>query len=161
MTSWLEYLAKTRQDCRDASEAALRRLASRPDSGLAKAALARLTTSVAATTTKAPVHRGKSAACTAVHKRLIDFAREGRTVYYSELETSRGHIGRYLYQISRDEADAGRPPLTSLVVQKQTGHPGDGYILAMIEVGFAHAGEDVDDVWQRAKAAVFDYWKDH
>ena len=94
-----------------------------------------------------------------MHARLIDFARVGQTVFYGELETSRGHIGKYLYIISREEADAGRPPLTSIVIGRQTKRPRDGYILAMIDVGFAKPGEDVDEVWQRAKAAVFDYWK--
>jgi hypothetical protein len=51
------------------------------------------------------------------------------------------------------------PPLTSIVIGRQTQRPGDGYILAMIEVGFARPGEDVEQVWQRAKQAVFDFWQ--
>jgi hypothetical protein len=65
----------------------------------------------------------------------------------------------YLVNISQEEADQGHPPLTSIVVSKTNGRPGDGYLPAMIEVGFAHEGEKLDDVWGRAVAAVHTFWR--
>lgn len=44
-------------------------------------------------------------------------------------------------------------------MSKTTGRPGDGFLPAMIEVGFAHEGEKLDDVWGRAVAAVHSFWQ--
>lgn len=93
-----------------------------------------------------------------VHARIIRAAREGRILTYSDLKTSRGHVGKYLFSISRAEADQGHPPLTSLVVSKTTGMPGDGFLPAMEEVGFAHRGDKLEPVWKRAVAEVHAFW---
>jgi hypothetical protein len=103
---------------------------------------------------------GRTAAQAEVHARIIQAAKEGRIVVYSDLETSRGHVGKYLFNISQEESDQGHPPLTSIVVSKTTGRPGDGFLPAMIEVGFAHEGEKLDDVWGRAVAAVHSFWQE-
>jgi len=159
--AWLERLAVTDEGARADALAGLRRLASGPDGRYARDALARLIGA-----RSAPIERDSgdtprplSGAGEAVYSRLVKIAKEGRIVSYSELETSRGHIGKYLHQILLDESAAGRPPLTAIVVQKQTGRPGDGFLPAMVEAGFAHAGENEEAVWQRAVAAVHKYWR--
>ena len=93
-----------------------------------------------------------------MHARIIQAAREGRILTYSDLETSRGHVGTYLFNISRAEAELGHPPLTALVVSKTNGLPGDGFLPAMLEIGFAHPGETLEPVWKRAVAEVHAFW---
>jgi hypothetical protein len=162
VASWLAFLAASQPETLTSVRAALTSLATRPDGDIARQALGRLGGAPRPKRTRsAATHRGKSAACEVVHGRLIEFARQGRTVMYSDLETSRGHIGHYLHAISLEEAAAGRPPLNSIVVSKTTQRPGDGFIPAMVEVGFASPHEDLEDVWQRATAAVFAYWREH
>ena len=161
VAAWLEALAAAQPETKAEVKRQLAQLAQHPDGDIARAALTRMGAPIKpGTAPRSPAHRGKSAACEAVHARLIDFARAGRTVPYSDLETSRGHIGHYLHTISLEEAAAGRPPLTSIVVGKGSGRPGDGYIPAMVEVGFAEPHEELEPVWQRAIAAVFSYWRD-
>lgn len=163
VAAWLETLATQQPATLQAVCSGLGRVARTTGGDIARQALGRL---AGGQRTAQPrkravtAHRGKSAACEAVHARLIEAAKQGHTVVYSDLKTSRGHIGKYLIEISREEAAASRPPLTSIVVSKSTGLPGDGYIPAMVEVGFAEPHESLRDVWQRAKAAVFEYWRD-
>jgi hypothetical protein len=70
-------------------------------------------------------------------------------------------IGRYLYRIAREEAAAGRPPLTSVVVRKGSGLPGEGFGEAMVRVGYITAPkmEDERSVWDRALREVHEYWR--
>lgn len=77
---------------------------------------------------------------------------------YSDLETSRGHAGWHLFNISRAKADQGHPPLAALVVSKTNGQPGDGFLPAMLEVDFAHPGETLEPVWRRAVVEVHAIW---
>ncbi len=93
-----------------------------------------------------------------VYDKLVDAARNGHTVCYSDLPGGRGHIGSYLYRIADYEEEHGRPPLTALVVRKQTGRPGEGFAIAAREVGYIRPGESDDEVWERAVAEVFAYW---
>jgi hypothetical protein len=98
---------------------------------------------------------------TAVHERLIKAAVEGKILVYSELPGSRRTWGRDLYRIADYEAAAGRPPLTAIVVQKQSGRPGPGFAIAMEQIGFKSLpGESGDRLWRRAVQVVFDYWRD-
>lgn len=112
----------------------------------------------------AAVHPGGRATLTGrnveaeVHARIIRAAREGRILTYGDLETNRRYVGQYLFNISRAEADQGHPPLTSLVVHKTNGMPGDGFLPAMEEIGFAHQGEKLEPVWKRAVAEVHAFW---
>jgi hypothetical protein len=95
-----------------------------------------------------------------IHRRLIDAARNGKTITYGELGGGRGWIGAYLYRIAHEEDAAGRPPLTALVVRKGTGQPGPGLAEAMRQVGFLKPGESDEDVFRRARAAVWSFWRD-
>lgn len=96
-----------------------------------------------------------------VHRRLIDSAHRGRTIAYSELGSSRAWIGSYLYRIAHEEDAAGRPPLTSIVVRKDSGLPGPGLAEAMDQVGYLRPGEGDEEVFRRASAAAFAFWRAH
>ncbi len=96
---------------------------------------------------------------TDVYLRLVDAAINGHTIAYSDLPGGRGYIGGYLDRIADYEKAHHRPPLTALAVRKQTGRPGEGFTIAMEEVGYARSGESESDLWDRAVAEVFAYWK--
>lgn len=49
--------------------------------------------------------------------------------------------------------------LTAMVVSKTTGRPGDGFLPAMVEIGFTQPGESSGDVWRVAVTAVHQYWR--
>lgn len=160
ISAWLEVLAGRDPATRADVIRALGALVGGPDGDHARSALGRLGAPPRADGKPARERiPGRTAAQAEVHARIIQVAKEGRIVVYSDLETSRGHVGKYLFNISQEEAAQGHPPLTSIVVSKSTGRPGDGFLPAMIEVGFAHEGEKLDDVWGRAVAAVHSFWQ--
>jgi hypothetical protein len=159
-SAWLEVLALRDPGTKPAVVRGLTLIARTESGSIARDALARLGAPQRPPRTgsiKGP--RPPSAAQAAVHARIIKAAREGRVLTYTDLETNRGHQGMFLLNISQEESDQGHPPLTSIVVSKTTGRPGDGFLPAMIEIGFAHEGEKLDDVWGRAVAAVHSFWQ--
>jgi hypothetical protein len=93
--------------------------------------------------------------------KLIDIASRGLTISYLALGAGRAMIGRYLYRIAHEEAVAGRPPLTSVVVRKDTGLPSDGFLEAMVWVGYVSStdAEDERSVWERALSETHEYWR--
>lgn len=93
--------------------------------------------------------------------RLIDVATRGETISYLALGVGRAMIGRYLIRIAYEEAIAGRPPLTSVVVHKASGLPGAGFLEAMVSVRYVDpmAGEDAQTVWERALRETHEYWR--
>jgi hypothetical protein len=159
VAAWFEVLVRREPATRPAIVAALRRIVRGPDGDIARGVLARLGASESSSTggigSTRPTNTAPEAA---VHARVRQAAREGRLIAYSDLETSRGHVGTYLLHLSQDEAAAGHPPITSIVVGKATMRPGDGYLPAMVEVGYARRGETLDEVWGRAVAEVFAFW---
>ena len=44
-------------------------------------------------------------------------------------------------------------------VRKTTGRPGEGFAIAAREVGYIRPGESDSEVWERAVAEVFAYWR--
>jgi hypothetical protein len=94
-----------------------------------------------------------------IHLRLIEAARSGSTIAYSELGTSRAWVGAYLFRIAHEEDAAGRPPLTAIVVHKSDRRPGGGLLQAMHEVSYARKGETAYEIFERASAEVFEYWR--
>jgi len=91
---------------------------------------------------------------------VVSAAIEGHTIPYSALPGGRRTWGRDLYHIADYEKDHGRPPLTAIVVRKQSGRPGGGFAIAMSQVGYkARKGESEADLWERAVGEVFDYWR--
>jgi hypothetical protein len=161
VSAWLEVLVRRDPGTKKAVIAGLATLSRIRDGAIARAVLDRLGSAARPPNAVDPDRlRWPSAAQAAVHARIIQAAKEGRIVTYSDLDTSRGHVGKYLFNISRDEADKGHPPLTSIVVSKSTGRPGGGFLPAMIEVGFAQRDESLEDVWHRAVSAVHAFWQE-
>jgi hypothetical protein len=93
--------------------------------------------------------------------KLIDVASRGETINYLDLGAGRAMIGRYLYRIAREEGAARRPPLTSVVVRKGSGMPGDGFLDAMVKAGFITAADTEDErsVLDRAVRETHEYWR--
>ena len=93
--------------------------------------------------------------------KLIDVASRRETINYLDLGAGRAMIGRYLYRIAREEAAAGRPPLTSVVVRKGLGLPGEGFREAMIQVGYITRDDEEDErtVWDRALRETHEFWR--
>lgn len=96
-----------------------------------------------------------------VRAKLIDVATRGETINYLDLGVGRAMVGRYLYRIAHEEAAAGRPPLTSTVVRKGLGLPGEGFREAMIQVNYIKPSDDEDEraVWERARRETHEYWR--
>jgi hypothetical protein len=94
-----------------------------------------------------------------IHVKCIEAAMTGKTLTYRELGTSRAMVGRYLDRITHEEALAGRPPLSAVVVRSGEGRPGLGFREAVTETGFIKPGESDLQVWKRALAAVHEYWR--
>jgi hypothetical protein len=93
--------------------------------------------------------------------KLIEVASRGETISYLELGAGRAMIGRYLFRIAREEAHAERPPLTSVVVRKDKGLPGEGFIEAMVQVGYTKHEDATDErgLWDRAFRETYEYWR--
>lgn len=91
--------------------------------------------------------------------KLVETAAAGKTISYSALGTSRAMVGRYLSRIAHEEHQAGRPPLTAVVVHARGGGPGSGFLDAMEETGYVRPGETERQVWKRALGEVHQYWR--
>ena len=96
-----------------------------------------------------------------IRAKLIEVASRGETINYLGIGVGRAMIGRYLYRIAAEEGLAGRPPLTSVVVRKGQGRPGEGFREAMIDAKFIVSSntEDEQVVWERALRATYEYWR--
>jgi hypothetical protein len=96
-----------------------------------------------------------------IRAKLIDVASRGETINYLEIGVGRAMIGRYLFRIAAEEGLAGRPPLTSVVVRKDQGRPGDGFREAMIDAKFIDPSntEDEGALWERAVRETYEYWR--
>lgn len=164
IASWLGTLATRDRTTTVLVQPALRRIAAGLDGSIARDTLNRLTgvnTSAGAPRTRERPDKPwvPSAKYFEVRARVIQAAKDGRILNYSELETSRGVYGRYLGQLSKEEFDAGHPPISAIVVGKENQRPGEGFYPFMREIGFSQPGEKDEDVWQRAVAAVHDFWR--
>jgi hypothetical protein len=96
-----------------------------------------------------------------IRAKLIEIASKGQTINYLDIGAGRAMIGRYLLRIAREEGKARRPPLTSVVVRKNTGKPGDGFLDAMRhpDVMYARPGETEQQVWERGLSETHAYWR--
>lgn len=96
-----------------------------------------------------------------IRAKLIDIASRGETISYLEVGVGRAMIGRYLFRIAAEEALAGRPPLTSVVVRKDQGRPGEGFREAMIDAKFIDEANTEDErvVWERAVRETHEFWR--
>lgn len=98
---------------------------------------------------------------TDVYLAVLGAAIESRTIYYSDLPGGRFHWGKYLARIAAEEQRQGRPPLTSVVVERRTGRPANGFGQAVREVGWVDTDTTEGDVelWRRAIAETHAYWR--
>jgi hypothetical protein len=105
----------------------------------------------------------------AIRRRLIAAARQRQTVSYKDLAKATGremkgpnwavHIGRILGRISSEEAHAGRPLLSVIVVSQDTKRPGGGFYNLGKELGLLQPGETEDRFIDRQTERVYDYWQ--
>lgn len=94
-----------------------------------------------------------------IRGQLVGAASAGGKLVYSDMPGGRFMWGRYLYRITREEDDAGRPPLSAVVVTKANGRPAPGFLKAMREIKYVRSGESEQDVWKRALAEVHEFWR--
>ena len=104
----------------------------------------------------------------ALRARLVAAARRGEILYYGDLAPALGlhldnpqhrrRIGEILGDISIHELKAGRPMLSSIVVQRDDGLPGVGFFHLGEELGVVLEGEDAVAFAVRQLKATFAYW---
>jgi len=103
-----------------------------------------------------------------VRDRLVQAAREGKFVHYSELAKLLGidmdnphfavQVGRILGRISEDEAADGRPMLSAIVVSKDTMLPGKGFFTLGQELHRTQADDDEISFAVREIKRTHGYW---
>ena len=105
----------------------------------------------------------------AVYERLVQAARAGEFVHYSELAKMLNidmdnpyfgaQVGKVLGQISEDEIAAGRPMISAIVVSKDTMLPGHGFFNLGQELHQIDPGEDEIGFAVRQMRKVHEYWR--
>jgi len=66
-----------------------------------------------------------------LRQELIQAARQRRLIYYGAVQNrygGRGYIGQVLDEINRREHKKGNPMLSAIVVDKDSGTPGEGFV---------------------------------
>jgi hypothetical protein len=113
------------------------------------------------------VDRGEQVAN--LYAAVLKAAREGRTVYYSDIAPlaalsmknppHRKEIGALLELITLAEASSGRPMLSSLVVAKEHESPGPGFHPLAVRLGRPQPGETERAFLKREQKAAWDTWR--
>lgn len=107
-----------------------------------------------------------------LRKMLIESAKKGETLYYSQLDKRFGFssnpfggmtdLFKMLADIGKDEIQKGRPPINCIVIRKIELDPGDGFFKwykKAIDRSFdIHVNHHRRDLFERLKKEVFDYW---
>ncbi len=93
-----------------------------------------------------------------VYGLLVEVARHGRTIAYSQTGRPRGAIGPILDEINRHEATEGRPMLSVVVVHKDTTDPGEGFLDCARSLKRFREGDDKKAFVDRERADVFETW---
>lgn len=98
---------------------------------------------------------------TDIYLMILRAAIEGQSIVYSDLPGGRFHMGKYLARIAAEESREGRPPLTSVVVEKRTGRPAGGFIDAMMDIEYVprDTSKTEEQIWRRAIAETHAYWR--
>jgi hypothetical protein len=106
----------------------------------------------------------------ALFERLQEIARQGGTVYYSEVAPLLGidtgdpyfgaRVGRVLDEMNYAEHAAGRPLLSAVVIAKDTGMPGEGFFTCARNLRRYAEGDDLA-YWVEELQRVHDYWSRH
>jgi len=99
---------------------------------------------------------------------LIKAAKQNDTIFYSEvgkvvgLDMSnpgeRSKLANILDEINREEHGLGRPLLSVVVVQKESGHPGKGFFDLARELSRQKPDENYQDFFANELGKVFDEW---
>ena len=97
----------------------------------------------------------------AVRDRLIEVARNKECTTYGELAEIAGlpavAIGRLLDEIVTDEANAGRPMLSAVVVDAE-GRTGDGFFKVAADLGRTASSERSEAFLTAERERVYRYW---
>lgn len=103
-----------------------------------------------------------------VRDRLVEAARAGKFVYYSELGKLLGidmdnphfavQIGHILGRISEDEVADGRPMLSAIVVSKDTMLPGKGFFTLGQQLHRAQPDDDEMSFAVREIKRTHEFW---
>lgn len=102
---------------------------------------------------------------------LVAYARAQKTLSYSELVTEaflplnmggnphhRNLLAAWLFEVAKEDHEAGRPLLPALVVRANSGKPGEGFFWMLAELGRARAGETEPQAHARELEAVFTFY---
>ena len=97
----------------------------------------------------------------AVRDRLIEVARNRERTTYGELAPIAGltarSVGRLLDEIVTDEANAGRPMLSAVVVDSK-GRIGDGFFKVAADLGRTASSERSEAFLTAERERVYEYW---
>ena len=103
-----------------------------------------------------------------IREMLIKVAGHYNTISYSEVGKivgldmanpgERSKLANTLDEINREEHGLGRPLLSVVVVQKESGHPGTGFFELARELGKQKPDEDNQDFFANELRKVFDEW---
>jgi len=103
-----------------------------------------------------------------IREMLIQVARQNNTISYSEVGEAveldmanpgeRSKLANTLDQINREEHELGRPLLSAVVVQKESGHPGTGFFELARELGKQKPDEDNQIFFTNELKRIFDVW---
>lgn len=103
-----------------------------------------------------------------IRDKLIEAAKKQKVVYYAEVGEllnfsmdnphHRKELGRILGEISTDEHQEGRPPLSAIVVHKENHLPGEGFFKLARELGKQKPDEDDVAFYAKELKSVFDWW---
>jgi len=93
---------------------------------------------------------------------LVEAAKAERLTTYGDLIATLGTGGRWigevLLEVAQREYRGGRPPLTALVVRKQTREPGEGF-WALPMMNRPRSVADERRLWLNEVNHVWGYWR--
>ena len=103
-----------------------------------------------------------------IRDKLIESAIQKNTISYSDVGEvvgldmanpgDRTKLGNILDEINREEHENGRPLLSVLVVQKESGHPGKGFFELARELSKQKPYEENNTFYANELKRVFDCW---
>ena len=92
-----------------------------------------------------------------LRQRLIEKAKSRETEYYGDIMNGRVLIGKLLGAISEYELRRGRPPLSAIVIRKDTKMPGPGFftVPSLQDEIVTMTKEEGQVFWEKKKNEVF------
>ena len=98
-----------------------------------------------------------------IYKKLKEVARAKCLITYSEIGREVGlkandpQLWQILYEIDKQEYQAGRPMLAALVVHQKDRLPGKGFFTLALELG-VYQGQNNSAFWGYELCKVHSYW---